>query len=299
VCGSSVHPLGAFVALLAAKIRGAIFIFEIRDLWPETLIQFGKIRRKSLFARILFILEKITWNNSDAVMSPLAGMPNYGTLRRYEIKQFLHLPNNINAQDIQYEEPLVSDIRRVAYFGSIGIANNLDVVLDACIEIAASKPDLPIEVHIFGDGELKSSLMEKISKNRISFVFVHDAIPREVALEKMQSFDALFIASRVVDNLYEFGASPNKLADYLGVGRAILTSLVFPGNPVVTGINGFCVENSVSGWVDAFTRFCALDEMTICMMGRKSRNIAEKEFNLVDLSDRTSKFLESLAKRLN
>src|SRR6185312_13734923 len=61
VIGTSVHPLAAFAACMVARKRRARFFFEVTDLWPETLIEFGMLRRSGLPARCLRALEKFLY----------------------------------------------------------------------------------------------------------------------------------------------------------------------------------------------------------------------------------------------
>ena len=45
VIGSTVHPLAAASGALLARRHRVPFIFEVRDIWPETLIALGRIRK--------------------------------------------------------------------------------------------------------------------------------------------------------------------------------------------------------------------------------------------------------------
>ena len=47
VVGSTVHPFAALGGWVAARLRGADFVFEIRDLWPQTLVDLGAMRAGS------------------------------------------------------------------------------------------------------------------------------------------------------------------------------------------------------------------------------------------------------------
>ena len=45
IVGSSVHPFAAWAAAIISKRYNVPFIFEVRDLWPKTLIELGFINR--------------------------------------------------------------------------------------------------------------------------------------------------------------------------------------------------------------------------------------------------------------
>lgn len=48
IIGSSVHPFAAVAAALLAKKYSVPFVFEVRDLWPETLVAMGRWSEHSL-----------------------------------------------------------------------------------------------------------------------------------------------------------------------------------------------------------------------------------------------------------
>ena len=59
----------AFLALLINKIIDTPFIFDMRALWPEELINSKRIRRDSKMHRIILKLEKLCLKNSAAIVS--------------------------------------------------------------------------------------------------------------------------------------------------------------------------------------------------------------------------------------
>ena len=67
IVGSSVHPLAALAGHILARRYRVPFVFEIRDLWPETLIQMGRIRRNGPVAAALRLVESRLCRVSAAV----------------------------------------------------------------------------------------------------------------------------------------------------------------------------------------------------------------------------------------
>ena len=58
VIGSSVHPFAAFAASRLARQFDVPFLFEIRDLWPETLVTVGSMKRWSPLTGAMYTFEK-------------------------------------------------------------------------------------------------------------------------------------------------------------------------------------------------------------------------------------------------
>ena len=77
VIGSTVHPFAAFGGWLAAGLRGARFAFEIRDLWPQTLVDLGAIDVGSPGERLLRALEAFLVRRAFAVIALMPGVKDY------------------------------------------------------------------------------------------------------------------------------------------------------------------------------------------------------------------------------
>ena len=58
IIGSSVHPFACMAAIKISKKMNSKCISEIRDLWPQTLIDMGKLSKGNLVSIILYKLEK-------------------------------------------------------------------------------------------------------------------------------------------------------------------------------------------------------------------------------------------------
>src|SRR4029079_7974298 len=104
VIGSTVHPFAAVAAYLAARLRGARFFLEIRDLWPQTLIDMGALRKESLSARLLWWLEGALVRRAELVITLLPGVSEYLEERRLPTDRILYLPNGVWIEESAPEE---------------------------------------------------------------------------------------------------------------------------------------------------------------------------------------------------
>ena len=65
VYGSSPHLGAAVAGLLIARARRAAFVLEVRDLWPQILVDSGMMEETSKVYRVLRSLEKYLYNSAD------------------------------------------------------------------------------------------------------------------------------------------------------------------------------------------------------------------------------------------
>lgn len=77
IVGSSVHLGAAAAACLISYARRVPFVFEVRDLWPQTLIDMGALREHGLVARVLRGAELFLYRRARLVISLLPGAADY------------------------------------------------------------------------------------------------------------------------------------------------------------------------------------------------------------------------------
>ena len=65
IIGSTVHPFAAFTSWLISISYQIPFVFEVRDLWPETLVQMKAIKKGSLIFNILHFIEVTLYKNQN------------------------------------------------------------------------------------------------------------------------------------------------------------------------------------------------------------------------------------------
>ena len=153
IIGSTVHPLAAIIAKRMAKKYDSKFIFEIRDLWPQTFIDMGLWKKNSLFSKLFKYIEKVTVNESNKiiVLSPLT----ISYLEReynYNKEDILLLPNGVKKSFLN-NKPFKNDNQYIdiTYLGGIDKVHGLEYLIYLAKEI---KEDY-IRFNIYGEGKEK------------------------------------------------------------------------------------------------------------------------------------------------
>ena len=111
-------------------------IFEVRDLWPQILIEMSNMKTESFTYRILKKMEIFLYRNSDLVVVLSKGCLNY--VKKNGARKVEFLPNFANTDLFNYsilptEPEKFSSERpfRIIYSGAHGIANDLENVIKA------------------------------------------------------------------------------------------------------------------------------------------------------------------------
>lgn len=224
---SSPHLLGFIGAECLAKACGACLIFEVRDVWPLTLIEIGGHSPKHPFIRFLAWIEKRAYQVADKVVSNLEGAVEHMVSQGMDRSKFVWVPNGVCISatndaaplDQAILEKIPADGFRVAYTGTLGLANALETLIEA----ASLLHDLPdLNIVVAGDGRARRGLEKKCEALGVSNLRFIGAIPKNQIPSFLAHFDACVI-STLNSPLYEFGTSPNKIFDYMNAGRPTIS----------------------------------------------------------------------------
>lgn len=242
ILGSTVHLLAAWAAAVLARRHKVPFAFEIRDVWPETLIDLGKLDPRSPVAGLMKRVAMSLCKRADLVVSPLPGIRSYLDENGFEAKPFVWISNGAGFhQSVTTSSPLDDTHFTFMYLGSHGNANALDTLLDA-FDLAYQRSGDLLRLRLVGSGPLKSSLMKKaMSLTSASAITFEEKVPREQVIPLAQEATAL-VATMGDYPVYRFGISLNKLFDYLQSGRPIVFSSNAPNDPVQDAGAGFTIE---------------------------------------------------------
>lgn len=250
IVGSSVHPFAAWIAWRLARRIGCRYVLEIRDLWPETIVELGGVSRHHPFIMLLSRIERVLVRNADRVVTLL---PNaYAYLARFGIPEdkVTVVPNGIDVSRLDdIDTPLPSRIDMelsrlqgafiVAYAGAHGLANKLDTVIDAAAE-CKSMGETGLEFLLVGDGPDKPRLQHRAEELQLQNVTFADRVDKELVLPLLARCNAGVIALTKTP-LYEYGISPNKLFDYMLTGLPVVMAGDAPNNPVSNSSGGIVV----------------------------------------------------------
>jgi len=150
-------------AKLAKKFHTK-FLFEVRDIWPQTLVELSQLSTLHPLIMLMEHYEKFAYRKADKVISLLPKAKEYFEKKGMKKDKFVYLPNGIvieqqeNASlNQEIKEKIPTDKFIIGYSGTIGIANNLDYLLDVA-EILNDNDE--IHFILLGNGGEKTRLQE-------------------------------------------------------------------------------------------------------------------------------------------
>lgn len=210
------------------KIKFKSFlVFEIRDIWPLTLIEEGGFSKGHPLSIFIGFLEKFGYRNADLIVGT---MPNLEQHVRETVSLVKPVfcsplgfdPNSYLDEDLSSNNPfnplLSNDKMIVGYAGSMGISNGLDVFIKA---IKSMDSNVNIHFLLVGSGDLKDKYQSELAqKSNVTF------LPR-VDQNQVKYFldicDVLYL-STLDSKVWKYGQSMNKVVEYMLAAKPIIAT---------------------------------------------------------------------------
>ncbi len=257
IIASSVHPLTMVAGIKVAKKMKIPCICEVRDLWPEAIFFFNKLKEKSLLGKILISGEHWIYKKADALIFTKEGDTDYIKEKRWNLEQGgdidlnkAHYINNgvdLEAftesikEKVLNDNDLESECFNVTYVGSIRPVNNIGNILDAASLLKGNKD---IQFLIYGDGNEKSMLEKRVEDEGLTNVKMKGYINKEFIPYILSKSSVNILNYSQTQYNWSRGNSSNKLFEYMASAKPIV-STVKMGYSIIEKYNcGLELENS-------------------------------------------------------
>ena len=307
-------PLTASIPGIVARwLKGTLFVFEVRDLWPLLPAATGVIKNRFILYS-LSLLEKVSYLSADFCIG-LAPDICKGIEEKGVYKSNIKLIPN--ACDLSLFKPLNKKLMKsphlipglknkikkedfiAAFTGAHGICNGLNSLLDVAFELKKMKRN-DIKIIFIGEGSCKKELQKRALREGLdNCLFLH-SIPKE-DLAKILS-KSVHVGLMVLKNIPEFykGTSPNKFFDYIASGIPVINN--YPGwiaEMIEIYNNGYVIPPDDS-MAFAKTLIKLADNPSLALQkGENSRKLAEEKFSRDKLAKEWREELEKTKKYRN
>ena len=281
-----------------AKHFGVPHVFEVRDLWPQALINLGVLKNPLVIAWMRRMERKIYRGSAQVVaLSPgmKEGVVATGAISEDRVTM---IPN---ASDVGLFRPDhdrsfgrerldLGDRIAAIYFGGMGMANNLEYAIDAA-KILADRGRDEIVIVLHGGGGRRAAHEKQVSDLGLQNVIFSDPVPDKEIVAKIVA--ACDICLTIYRASKEHTWSPNKMFDALAAGKPVLINVPgWLGETIESHGCGYSVdaENPLA-LAEALERL-ADDPSLRQQMGQRSRRLAEDRFSREKLATQLAQVLQ-------
>ncbi len=271
------------------------FVFEVRDLWPQALINLGALKNPLIIGWLRRMEHRI-YDASDHIVALSPGIRKGVLDTNYPEDQITLIPN---ASDTELFHPEVdgSQVRArfglqdkfvAMYFGGMGMANGLEYVLEAarCLKMCGNDQ---IKIVFVGDGGTRTELQRMADAHGLDNVLFVDPVPKAQMPEMVAACDVSLVIFRAMK---ETTWSPNKMFDSLSAGKPVITNAAGWLTEIVDENYCGCGVDAAEPrqLADRLVEFAERDSL-LMQMSKNARIVAESSFARDKLASELEKVL--------
>lgn len=293
---SSAHPFGYPAAFLCAKIFRSKIHFEVRDIWPLSLIEVAGFKKTHPVVILLSLIEKFAYFSADSVISLLPGAKEHMVSRGMLPSKFKYVPNGFSLSDLSVvkevqDSDLLTDLEKFRsngdfiffYAGALGEPNAMHKFVDA-LSFFEVPEGTSAKFIVVGKGEQGSELKARCKDLGYDFVIFYPQVDKAVVQAALERVDACFFVMHDLP-IYRFGISLNKLYDYMAAAVPVVASYRAFNDPVKqSGCGMSVVPNRPDLLGCVFREVMLLEKNNLKDMGEKGRAFLEDNFEYSSLA---------------
>jgi glycosyltransferase involved in cell wall biosynthesis len=232
VIGTSPQLLVGLSGLCIARAKRVPFVFEVRDLWPESLAAVGMGNENSVLHRLLAKVAGFLYRNSDHIVVVTQAFEKY-LVERWNVprKKISVVENGVetnlfapsNESDSLKLQLNAEGKFIVCYIGTMGMAHGLETMVEAADRLRQSAPD--VLFLLVGEGADKERIVALAKTRGLDNLQFVDQQPREKIPAYISASDACLVLLRKTD-LFKT-VIPTKMLEFMSCAR-----------PVILGVDG-------------------------------------------------------------
>jgi lipopolysaccharide/colanic/teichoic acid biosynthesis glycosyltransferase/glycosyltransferase involved in cell wall biosynthesis len=278
---------------LLGVLKGAPFVLDIRDYWPQAAIALGQLKGRRAIA-LAEGLERFLYRRASRIAavtpSTVRMMVESGVPRQ----RIVLIPNGADTERFTPGPPAVvgrgDGLRTVLYSGTHGLIHGMGVILDAA---EALKADPLVRFVLVGDGAEKDSLVREAAERGLTNIEFLPSQQPEVLAETIRSADVCL--ATLTGGEFSGTAVPVKMFDYMACAKPVVAAVAGDAKEIVEASGGGIVVapgdgNGVAGALRTLLADAELAER----LGHAGYDYVRREYSRAALATRTEAALREV-----
>jgi len=204
------------------------WVMEVRDLWPESIIAVGAMKRNGVI-RFFEWWERRLYMSADHIIVVTDAFKEKISNRGINTDKISVFKNGANLDLFKGSDKSLHLIKKhqlekkfvVAYIGTHGMAHGLHFILESIVQIQLTNPNI---LFLFmGDGAEKNNLLEKAQKLKLTNVLFLDSVGKKEVVDYLNLMDVALVNLKSSDTFLT--VIPSKIFEAAAVGKPILLGL--------------------------------------------------------------------------
>ena len=278
------------------------FVFEVRDLWPESLAAVGVGDETSLLHRSLSAIANFLYRRADHIVVVTPAFKDFLIENRDVPAEKISVVENGVETDLfsprtaaanrTLRDDLSTDGKFVVcYVGTMGMAHGLETLLDAAARLQTQNPT--VLFLLIGEGAEKDRIKALAQSRGLANIRFLDQQPREKIPAFISASDACLVLLRKTEVFKT--VIPTKMLEFMSCSRPVILGVDGQARKIVEEADAGIViepENSIA-LGDAIQRLAA--DRDLCQkLGAQGRDYIVQHFSRSQTADAYIHVLDAL-----
>jgi len=290
-----------------AKCKRVPFVFEVRDLWPESLAAVGMANENSLLHKALARIAGFLYRTSDRIVVVTPAFEDHLAKHwRVPREKISVIENGVETHlfaPAPYDAPSAARLKStfdaegkfvVSYLGTMGIAHGLETILAAAAQLQNTSPE--IVFLILGEGAEKERIVTLARRRKLCNLRFVDQQPREKIPAYVGASDVCLVLLRKTE-LFKT-VIPTKMLEFMSCARPVILGVDGQARAILEEAHaGLVIEpENPDALVEAIRRLAA-DRELAGELGRNGREYIVRNFSRRHTAEKYIAALEELTGR--
>lgn len=288
-------------AYILSVFKRIPFVFEVRDLWPESAIDTG-VLKNGLIIKFAYWFENFIYKKAKLVNVLTPAFRTKLIAKGVPENKVIFIPNaadfslavavqkDFNAQEFK-EQIGLKDKFVITYVGAHGVANHLIQLLDAAVLLE----DTNVVFQLIGSGMQKEMLIAEKEKRQLDNVIFRDSVPKAEVFKYILASEMGASVLKKVDTFKTIYS--NKTFDYMSCKKPTLLAIDGVSRELVEKAQcGVYVEPENSQAIATGIRSVLEQPQELEKMGINGYEYAQAHFDRTVLATQYVDFMKSVSK---
>ncbi len=290
-----------FSAVVLSTLRRTPYAFMVSDLWPESAVQMGMIRNKSII-RASKWLELYFYRHAELILGLTRGICdkiNADGVPSDKIELFRNSVDcdffrpGLNSGPIRREFKIDDHEFVAVYAGTLGLAQGLSTVLHAAALIKL-KTQARVRFVLAGNGAESEKLRYEATRLGLSNVLLIDSLSKARMPELLNAADCILVPLRDLEIFR--GALPTKMFEGMACAKPLVLGVQGEAKDLVEGAAaGYCVKPGSPEAICSAVLSLAANPEKARQMGENGRRLVLTEFSREARTDQLAGYLSRIA----
>lgn len=282
---------------LVSRVYRRPFVFEVRDLWPDSILAVGAMEEGAAI-RMIRRLEQFLYRQADLIVMVTNASRDILIGRGIDGKKIIVVTNGIDTATLTPGMAPVELRRRlglegkivVSYIGTVGMAHGLQLILDAAQECRTRVPE--VQFVIVGAGAELGELQQQAKARDLANVTFVGQVPHAEVVNYWRLSDITLVLLR--DTPLFRTVIPSKIFEAMATGTPVITNVHGELQAILEpfGAAEIIAPDSLTALVDAIDHLVRNPERRQALSSAAIETA--KRYDRIELADRMLEALQAL-----